>query len=73
MGQGACSGYLKHDFSNALQRTDGNNNSNMDAQKVAALEEKLRQKDAEIEGLRVSTYLPLSPYLNFKDDLLNMV
>ena len=52
MGQGACSGYLKNDcYSNTLQTTDGNNN--MDAQKIVALEEKLRQKDAEIEGLRV--------------------
>ena len=52
MGQGACSGYLKNEYhSNALQKTDSNNN--MDAQRIAALEEKLRQKDAEIEGLRV--------------------
>ena len=50
MGQGACTGYLKHQ-SPLIE--DCNNNSAMELQKIAALEEKLRQKDAEIQGLQV--------------------
>ena len=68
MGQGACSGYLKQDLNTPQKKSgsdagsdtnsDDNNNSNnslttMDLQKIAALEEQLRQKEAEIQGLQV--------------------
>lgn len=69
MGQGACSGYLKQDLNTPQKKSgsdagsdtnsDDNNNSSsnslttMDLQKIAALEEQLRQKEAEIQGLQV--------------------
>ena len=63
MGQGACSGYLKQDLHTPQKKSgsggdttsNDNNNTNttMDLQKIAALEEQLRQKEAEIQGLQV--------------------
>ena len=68
MGQGACSGYLKQDLHTPQKKSgsgvgggdttsnDNNNssaNTTMDLQKIAALEEQLRQKEAEIQGLQV--------------------
>ena len=64
MGQGACSGYRKPGLlqttthkksSGPVDLSDRNNNANkaMELQKIAALEEQLRQKDAEIQGLQV--------------------
>ena len=59
MGQGACGGYLKRDFS-LIKSTKGsssqenNNDDNMsDAKRIADLEEKLRRKEEEIEGYQV--------------------
>ena len=65
MGQGACGGYLKRDFS-LIKSTKGsssqeNNNDNMsDAKRIADLEEKLRRKEEEIEGYQVNNSLLLS-------------
>ena len=63
MGQGACGGYLKRDFS-LIKSTKGsssqenNNDDNMsDAKKIADLEEKLRRKEEEIEGYQVKNSL----------------
>lgn len=63
MGQGACGGYLKRDFS-LIKSTKGsssqenNNDDNMsDAKRIADLEEKLRRKEEEIEGYQVKNYL----------------
>ena len=63
MGQGACGGYLKRDFS-LIKSTKGsssqenNNDDNMsDAKRIADLEEKLRRKEEEIEGYQVKNSL----------------
>ena len=57
MGQGACGGHLKANSSHsAIRNVTGtqDSNNNMDFQnKIAHLEEKLRNKDAEIEALQV--------------------
>jgi len=58
MGQGACGGYMKRDFSlikstsSSSNSQDANNNASemSQAKKIAELEEKLKQKDAEILG-----------------------
>jgi hypothetical protein len=60
MGQGACSGYQRSGSlikSSSVVTSDNLNNnfhSKMsEKKKVAALEEQLRQKEVEIEGLQV--------------------
>ena len=54
MGQGACGGHLKATSSHRNVTGTQDSNNNMDFQnKIAHLEEKLRNKDAEIEALQV--------------------
>ena len=58
MGQGACGGYLKTSSSliksNSSAREFNNNSEEMtDAKKIAELEEILKQKTDEINGLQV--------------------
>ena len=59
MGQGACGGYLKRDFSlikcaRGSSSQDNNNDNMSDAKRIADLEQKLRLKEEEIEGYQVN-------------------
>ena len=62
MGQGACGGYQRSPsaIKSGEEEATYHNNNNMSSvalleRKIAALEEKLRQKDNEVEGLQVSS------------------